>query len=135
MMREMNACQQRMIDAFSSEKVLSVVMAPRRFGKTAAGAHWCAAARATGKDVIALQPNARAARMFEDLSGVPTYSSYDVPESLSGKTIFVDEAANLKEQIWAKRLLPALRKGGIRVVAVNPSLDGIGGIDADVTRM
>ena len=61
---EMHAYQQQMIDAFTSEKALSVVIAQRRYGKTVAGAHWCAAARAEGKDIIALQPNVRAAQML-----------------------------------------------------------------------
>ena len=109
------------------------MIAPRRCGKTVAGARWCAAARGEGKDVIALQPNARAARMFENLSGVPTYSSRDVPAALEGKTIFVDEAANLRGHVWAERLVHAVRNGSTRVVAVNPVLDGLEGIDAAVT--
>ena len=132
---EMHAYQQQMIDAFTSEKALSVVIAQRRYGKTVAGAHWCAAARAEGKDIIALQPNVRAAQMFENLSGVPTYSSFDVPESLEGKTIFVDEAANLRGHIWVERLVQAVRSGSARVVAVNPVLDGLEGIDVDITRI
>ena len=132
---ELHACQRQMVDAFSSEKALSVVIAPRRFGKTVAGAHWCAAARAAGNDIIALQPNARAAQMFENLSGVPTYSSCDMPASLEGKTIFVDEASNLREHVWVERLLHAIRRGGNRVVAVNPVLDGLDDIDAVVTRI
>lgn len=111
------------------------MIAPRRFGKTVAGAHWCAAVRSAGKDVIALQPNARAARMFENLSGVPTYSPCDVPASLEGKTIFVDEASNLRGHVWLERLLNAIRGGGTRVVAVNPVLDGLEDIDAVVTRI